>query len=106
MSRFLATVTDRQLRAWKVQGLSEERIAQLCGTTTSRISHRLHAIWRAAYLSGLPELGDPDPDQIRERCQEIQREWSPDVERRRRVGHGEEWTPAVVPVSLLESARR
>lgn len=105
MARFLATVTDSQLRSWKMKGLSEDRMAELCGTTTSAISRRIQDLWREAFLSS-PEWGDPDEETIRQRSAEIQQGWSPQERERRLVGRAQAWTPAVVPVSVLARARR
>lgn len=94
-------VSDRQLRTWKLQGYSVERIASACSLTTSQISRRLRRIWLADSARRL----DPRPDEIRERCELIQREWS-DVERQRReVGRERQWRPVVVPASILALAR-
>lgn len=106
MARFLATVTDRQLRSWKLQGYTDEKVAELLGTTTSAISRRLREIWREAYRQGLIEEDDPDPETIKERRAEVQSEWTPEIRERRCVGRGQAWTPAVVPVSVLAYARR
>jgi len=105
MARFVATVTDRQLRSWKMGGLSEERMAELCGLTTSQISRRIQELWREAFLSS-PEWDDPDEQTIRERCDEIQQGWLPGVRERRYVGPAQAWTPAVVPASVRALARR
>lgn len=105
MAQFKATVTDQQLRSWKMRGLPEERIAELCGMTTSEISRRIQELWREAFLSA-PEWGDPDEETIRQRREEIQQGWSPQEKERRLVGRAQAWTPAVVPVSVLALARR
>lgn len=95
------TVTDQQIRSWRRQGYTLERIAMACGLTTSQISRRIRRIW-SQDSSARP---DPKPDEISAACAEIQREWSDDERQRRLVCRAGRWTPAVVPASLLGLAR-
>jgi hypothetical protein len=94
------TVTDSQLRSWRLQGYSLARIASACNLTISQTSRRLQQIWRD---DGLPRI-DPRPDEIRRRCEEIQAEWSDAERQRRTVGRARQWRPAVVPASVLALA--
>jgi hypothetical protein len=98
----LVTPTEHQLRSWKRYGYSNERIADMCGTTTSAISRRLQEIWQACQQKSLMErpLGDPDEETLRQRCEEIQRGWSDRERERRFVGRGGRWSPVVVPASV------
>jgi hypothetical protein len=98
----LVTPTEHQLRSWKRYGYSNERIAAMCGTTTLAISRRLQEIWQACQQKSLMErpLGDPDEEEIRQRCEEIQRGWSDRERERRFVGRGGRWSPVVVPASV------
>jgi hypothetical protein len=102
----LVTPTEHQLRSWKRYGYSNERIAAMCGTTTSAISRRLHDIWQECQQRSLMErpLGDPDEEQIRQRCEEIQAGWSDRERERRFVGRGGRWSPVVVPASVRAHA--
>lgn len=99
------TVTDRQIRSWRLRGYSLERIASACGSTTSEISRRIQRIWQEQYRPEPDGWGDPRPEQIRQLCEEIQREWSEKERLKRQVGRAREWRPVVVPASLLERAR-
>lgn len=98
------TVTDSQIRSWRLRGYSLERIASACGSTTSAISRRIQRIWLADQQRA-GSFGDPGPEQIKLACEEIQRGWSEAERQRRLVGRGERWRPAVVPASVLERAR-
>lgn len=100
----MVTVTDSQIRSWRLKGYSLERIALACGSTTCAISRRIQRIWQEEQQRS-EMWGDPAPEQIKEGCAEIQQGWSEDVRRKREVGRGAQWRPAVVPVSLLERAR-
>lgn len=93
----IVTVTDSQLRSWRRQGYSLERIASATDLTISQISRRLRQIWRD---DSTPRL-DHKPDEIRQRCEEIQREWSDAERQRREVGRARQWTPVAVPASVL-----
>jgi hypothetical protein len=42
----LVHVTDSQIRSWRLRGFKLEHIARVCGTTISRISHRIQQIWQ------------------------------------------------------------
>lgn len=94
------TVTDSQIRAWRRQGYSLERIASACGLTTSQTLHRIRQIW----FQDQERRDDPAPDEISAACEEIQRGWSETERRRRQVCRAGRWTPAVVPVCVLERA--
>jgi IS30 family transposase len=93
-------VTDLQIRAWRRQGYSLERIASACGLTTSQISRRIRRIW----FQDQESRTDPGPDEIKEACELIQLEWSETERQRRQVYRVGRWTPAVVPVCVLERA--
>ena len=100
----LVHVTDSQIRSWRLRGFRLEQIARACGTTISRISHRIQTIWqgdqqRAEYF------GDPDEQTIRQRCVEIQATWSDRERQKREVGRGEAWRATVVPESFLGRVR-
>ena len=97
------TVTDSQIRSWRVKGYSLERIASACGSTTSAISHRIQLIWQAEQQRS-EAWGDPGPEQIKAACEEIQREWSEKERLKRQVGRAREWRPVVVPASVLALA--
>jgi hypothetical protein len=94
------TVTDSQIKGWRLQGYSLERIASACQTTTCAISHRILRIWQREQNRD----PDPDEDEIARRCAEIQREWSELERQRREVGRSQEWRPAVVHASVLTLA--
>jgi hypothetical protein len=94
-------VTDSQIRSWRLRGYSLARIASACGSTTSEISRRIQRIWQEQYRPSPDGWGDPTPEQIRERCEEIQREWSERERSKREVGRERNWKPVVVPASLL-----
>lgn len=96
---FKATVTDSQLRAWRRQGYTHERICEATGMSSSELSHRLHEIYSA------PQVGDPTEEEIARGCAAIQQGWSPAERRKRCVTHSGRWRPAVVPASVLASAR-
>jgi hypothetical protein len=98
-------VSDQQLRSWRVQGYSLERIARTCNTSISQISLRIHRIWSDQQQQAALSI-DPGPAEISAACDQIQRDWSPAVRRSRLVGCGKRWTPAVVPASLLALARK
>ena len=98
------TVTDAQIRSWRLRGYSLERIASACQSTTSQVSRRIQQIWLADQQRGAM-FGDPGPEQIKQACEEIQRGWSERERQKREVGRGKSWRPAVVPGSLLERAR-
>lgn len=98
------TVTDSQIRSWRLKGYSLERIASACGSTTSAISHRIQQIWLAEQQRS-EAWGDPGPEQIRAACEEIQRGWSDRERLKREVGRARNWKPVVVPASVLELAR-
>ena len=91
-------VTDLQIRAWRRSGYSLERIASACGLTTSQISHRIRQIWH----QDQEPRGDPGPDEISAACEQIQLGWSETERQRRQVCRAGRWTPAVVPVCVLE----
>ena len=96
-------VLDSQIRSWRLKGYSLERIASACGSTTCEISRRIQRIWQEA--NPQPDgWGDPTPEQIRERCAEIQLEWSDRERSKREVGRERNWKPVVVPASLLGHA--
>jgi hypothetical protein len=100
----LVHVTDSQIRSWRLRGFKLEHIARVCGTTISRISHRIQLIWqndqqRAEYF------GDPDEQTIRQRCVEIQASWSDRERLKREVGRGGRWRATVVPASILAHAQ-
>lgn len=94
------TVTDTQIRSWRVRGFTLEQIARACGLTTSQISHRIQRIWQ--HDQQRAAAGDPDESTIRQRCDEIQLGWSEEERRKREVGRARSWNPAAVLVSLRE----
>jgi len=96
------TVTDLQIRAWRRQGYSLERIASACGLTICQTSHRIRQIWS---LDHKPRT-DPGPEEISAACEQIQLGWSETERQQRQVCRAGRWTPAVVPVSLLERLSR
>ena len=98
------SVTDAQIRSWRLKGYSLERIASACGSTTCEISRRIRRIWQADQPPP-GGWGDPRPEQIKALCEEIQREWSERERQKRHVGRAREWRPVVVPASLLALAR-
>jgi hypothetical protein len=98
-------VTDAQIRSWRLRGYSLARIASACGTTTSEISRRIQRIWQEQYRPPIDGWGDPRPEQIRQLCEEIQREWSEKERQKRHVGRARSWRPVVVPASILALAR-
>lgn len=79
-----AHVTDQQVRVWVLKGLSAAEIASLIGSSTSWVESKIRQLWQEAHERGkqLP----PTPDEIRQRCLEIQSSWSDD-EYRKRAGH-------------------
>ena len=95
------TVTDSQIRSWRLRGFTLEQIARACGSTTSKISHRIRQIWQHDQEKG-GTFGDPDESTIRQRCDEIQLGWSEEERRKREVGRARSWNPAAVLVSLRE----
>jgi IS30 family transposase len=95
------TVTDLQIRRWKRQGYSLERIASACGLTISQTSRRIRRIWS----QDSAVRPDPKPHEISAACERIQREWSDAERQRRQVCRAGSWTPAVVPASVLALVR-
>jgi len=95
MQRFQATVSDSQLRGWRRQGYTHERICSATGMSTSELSRRLHEVFSTE------EVESPDEEEIARLCAEIQREWSPSERRKRCVTQNGRWRPAVVPASVL-----
>jgi hypothetical protein len=101
---FRATVTDQQIRSWRLRGYSLERIASACGLTTCAVSHRIQLIWQHDQLKD-GRWGDPDEAEIKRLCQEIQAGWSERERQKREVGRASAWRPDVVHASVLERAR-
>lgn len=97
-------VTDAQLRSWRRQGYSCERIARACNLSTWQISHRIQQIWRDCQEQAALAV-DPQPDEIKRVCEEIQRGWSESERERRQVGRARRWTPVAVPDSVLALVR-
>ena len=98
------SVTDSQIKSWRLRGYSLERIASACGSTTFEISRRIQRIWQEEQPA--PDgWGDPRPHEIKQLCEEIQREWSEKERRKREVGRERKWRPVVVPASLLALAQ-
>lgn len=97
-------VTDAQLRSWRMKGYSCERIARACNLSTSQISHRIRQIWHDCQEAAALAV-DPQPDEIRRVCEEIQRNWSASERERRQVGRARRWTPVAVPDSVLALVR-
>lgn len=89
--------------------LDELRRLTVDGVPNREICRRLRATW-GAVAAAQKSLGiyrrrwAPFPEltrlEIRQRCEEIQAEWTPEVRARRRVGGPGEWSPVVVPVSI------
>lgn len=89
--------------------LLELRRLTAAGLNNATIGHKLratpHAVSAAQRRLGIyrrrwapfPTL---PPEEIRRRAEEIQAEWTPEVESRRRVGGPGEWSPIVVPASI------
>lgn len=86
------------LRRLTEAGANNERIAIRLRATPHAVSvaQRRLGIFRKRYTP-FPML---PPEEIRRRAEEIQAEWTPEVESRRRVGGPGEWSPIVVPVSI------
>lgn len=93
--RFLATVSDAQLRGWRRAGVKYESIASATGMSISEVSRRLHTLYT------VPRRPDPTPREIKLACAEIRRGWSEEERAQRCVRRSGEWTPAVVPASVL-----
>lgn len=93
-------VSDQQLRSWRRQGYSLERIASACNMTISQVSRRLRQIWRDCR-----QQSDPGLEEIKEACARIQREWSAAERAKREVGAAREWQPVAVPGSILALIR-
>ena len=100
------TVTDSQIRSWRLRGFKLEQIARACGLSISQISRRIQQIWQHDQTKDLdqrfPYWGDPDEQTIRERCLEIQAGWSDRERQKREVGRARSWSPAAALVSLRE----
>lgn len=96
--RFKAFVTDSQLRGWRRAGVTCESIAATTGMTISEVSRRLHTLY------SVPRSPDPTPREIKLACAEIRRGWSEEEHAQRCVTRSGEWTPAVVPASVLGCA--
>ena len=87
-----------RLRRLTEAGLNNERIAIKLRATPHAVSaaqQRL-GIYRRRWTE-FPRLSQ---EEIRARAEEIQAEWTPEVESRRRVGGPGEWSPIVVPGSI------
>lgn len=97
--RFRATVSDAQLRGWRRAGVTYESIAATTGMPISEVLRRLHTLY------SVPRSPDPSPEAIEQACAEIRRGWSEEEHAQRCVQRAGSWTPAVVPVSVLASAR-
>jgi len=96
--RFLATVSDAQLRGWRRAGVKYESIASATGMSISEVSRRLHTLYT------VPRSPDPSQEEILAACAEIRRGWSEEEHAQRCVTRSGEWTPAVVPASVLGCA--
>jgi hypothetical protein len=98
------TVTDSQIRSWRLRGFRLEQIARACGSSISKISHRIQQIWQTDQAKeegqSFPYWGDPDEQTIRERCLQIQSGWSDRERKKREVGRARSWNPAAVRVSI------
>lgn len=87
-----------KLRRLTEEGHNNERIAYRLRATPHAVSvaqQRL-GIYRRRWTP-FPKLPE---EEIKRRAAEIQAEWTPEVESRRRVGGPGEWSPIVVPVSI------
>lgn len=89
-------VSDTLLRSWRARGYSVAAVAKLTKIPLDVLEERYHALYSTE------EVPAPTPLEIRQRCEEIQREWS-ESERRRRCVYQTEWTPIAVPASVLTS---
>lgn len=96
---FRAVVSDAQIRAWRWEGYTVEKMAEATGMRTSEILARMQRIY------AVPRAIDPDEETIQKLCAEIQAEWSEEERMKRLVGSGASWTPTVVPASVVASAR-
>lgn len=99
LPRFVATVSDAQIRGWRRAGYTVETIASATGMTTSQVLRRMQQLY------SVPRAADPDQRTIRRLCAEIQRGWSDEEREKRLVGKGGRWTPTVVPASVVASAQ-
>ena len=87
-----------RLRRLTEEGVNNEQIGYRLRATPHAVSaaQRRLGIYRRRWAE-FPRLSE---DEIKERTAEIQAEWTPEVESRRRVGGPGEWSPIVVPASI------
>lgn len=91
-------VSDTLLRSWRARGYTVEAVQKLTKIPLDVLEQRYHDLYCTR------RADDPLESEIAERCAEIQREWSESERRRRSVYKGGEWTPTVVPASVLTLA--
>lgn len=91
-------VSDTLLRSWRARGYTVEAVQKLTKIPLDVLEERYYRLYSTE------KVDDPDEATIAERCAEIQREWSDSERRRRSVYKAGEWTPTVVPASVLTLA--
>lgn len=89
-----------ELRRLTEAGVPNKRIARILQATYLAVSdaQREQGIYRRQWR----EFEDLPREEIERRAEEIRREWTPEVEARRRVGGPGEWSPIVVPGSIRQ----
>jgi hypothetical protein len=92
------TPTDTELRSLRSRGYRVQVVAEMFGIDYETLRQRY------ADLYSTERVPDPTPLEIKQRCAEIQREWSASERRQRSVYKGGGWTPTVVPASVVTSA--
>lgn len=101
----------RQVDAADLEQIQSLTAEGLCGSAICRrLGIHYDAVVAAQKRLGLWDRSTTfpvlNPLEIRRACEEIQREWPPEVRERRRVGGPGEWSPIVVPGSVLRSILR
>jgi|LakMenEpi03Aug12_release.lakeMendotaPanAssembly.Ray.scaffolds.fasta_scaffold874519_2 hypothetical protein len=91
-------VSDTLLRSWRARGYTVDAVQKLTKIPLEVLQERYYRLYCTETVA------DPTPLEIKQRCAEIQREWSDSERRRRAVYSNGEWTPTVVPASVLTLA--
>jgi len=91
-------VSDTLLRSWRARGYTVDAVQKLTKIPLEVLQERYYRLYCTETVA------DPTPLEIKQRCAEIQRDWSDSERRRRAVYKCGEWTPTVVHASVLTSA--
>lgn len=98
IKRHLAASDLDELRRLTEAGVPNKKIARQLRATYLAVADAQRAL--GIYRRRWSAFEQIPPEEIKRRAEEIRREWTPEVEARRRVGGPGEWSPIVVPVSI------